>query len=87
MNGIKEAHETLDKWYKNGCVGYLIFFHPPGSDIVDSFQEQVIKLREMSDKVRNLVSGVFDSLQFDKAEFFCGKDGKPDRIKVTRRVE
>ena len=87
MSGIKEAHDTLDKWYKDGCVGYLIFFHPPGSNIVDSFQEQVIKLREMGESLQNSVASVFRLLEFDKAEFLCGRDGKPDRIKVTRRVE
>ena len=90
--GIREAHESLEKWYSDGCVGYVVFFHPPGknpgenSKVVDCYAEEVIKIRELPDGVQVLVNEVFKRLEFDKAEFICDGDGRPDRIKVTRRI-
>ena len=91
--GIKDAHNLLDDWYNDGCVGYVVFFHPPSkipgqnSRIVDCYKEEVIKIREMPEGLQILVGEVFDRLKFDKAEFICGSDGRPDRIKVTGRVK
>ena len=87
MKTIEQAHKYLDEWFDSGTVGNIIFYHAPGGKFVEILEETVIKAREMDKDTQVAFEHFMLSLGIQRGEVVCGKDGRPDRVKVTRRVD
>jgi len=81
MKTLEQAKKCLEEWFNEGAVGNIIFYHSPGSKFIDVIMERVVKCREMESSVETA------KMMVERGEVFRGKDGKPDRIKITRSVE
>ena len=82
---IEQACADIKRWKQNGGVGCLTLFSAPKSHSVDIIGEETIKLFEMDEEHKRAVFRLFDLFDAEKIELFRGKDGLPDRVKVTRR--
>jgi hypothetical protein len=87
MKSEEQCVISFRKWLRNGVVGNIIFYHAPNSEEADCIVEQVIKAREMKPEVRAAFEFLLDELGAERGEFFRDKDGKPDRVRVTRRFD
>jgi len=87
MKTRDECVDALTKWWVNDTVGNIIFYRAPGARYGDAILEQVIKAREMEPHIRAAFEMLMDELGIERAEMFRDKDGKPDRIKVTRKFD
>lgn len=85
MKTLDKTVSAIREWFDEGCVGNLVVFRAPKSQMLDMIGEQTIKLREMDDQTREAVFTVFDLLDSEKIELFRDKDGRPDRVRVIRR--
>jgi len=82
---IEQACEDIKRWKRAGRVGVLSIFAAPKSLNVDIIGEETIKLFEMDEEHKRSVIRLFDLFDSEKIELFRGRDGYPDRVKVTRR--
>jgi hypothetical protein len=87
MKTLEQAKECLEEWFHDGAVGNIIFYHSPGSGFVDVLVERVVKCREMPPDVNEAFCSFMDRLGVERGEVFRNKEGRPDRIKVTRSIE
>ena len=87
MKTIEQAHKYLNEWFENGTVGNIIFYHAPGGRFVEILEETVVKCREMDADTQIAFEHLMSSLDIQRGEVVCGKDGKPDRVKITRSVD
>jgi hypothetical protein len=87
MKSKKEAIDSFTRWYENNTVGMLTFYHAPNASEVDCIIERVIKAREMKPEVRAAFEFLMDELQIERGEMHRNANGKPDRIKLTRRFD
>jgi len=87
MKNLQDAKEYLHRWKKQGNVGTLFFYSWPRSDGFEIIEERVIKTREMDKDTAAAFIFLMESLGIEKGEMRRDKDGKPDRIKFTRRVD
>ena len=87
MKTEDQAVESFRKWYRNNTVGLLTFYHAPNAVEVECIVEQVIKAREMQPQVRAAFEMLMDELDIERGEVFRDKNGKPDRVKLTRRFD
>jgi len=87
MKTLEQAKKCLEEWFNEGAVGNIIFYHSPGSKFIDVIMERVVKCREMPPHINSAFCEFMDEMQIERGEVFRGKDGKPDRIKITRSVE
>jgi len=86
MKNLQDAKEFLHKWKKEGNVGTLFFYSWPKSDGFEIIEERVVKVREMNQDAASAFIFLMETLGIEKGEMHRDKDGKPDRIKYTRRV-
>jgi hypothetical protein len=86
VKSIKQAHDELQAWFDNDCVGVLLTFRAPKSGLVDQIIEETIKMREMDSDTRESVAHLCDVVDSEKIEIHKDKNGYPDRIKVVRRT-
>jgi hypothetical protein len=86
MKTREEAHATLDEWFESGCVGNLIFYRAPRANHVDAIVEQVVKIFEMEEVVRDAFTTFMRLMGVQRGEVHCDKDGNPDRVKLTRSI-
>lgn len=84
MKTKDDAHATLDEWFESGCVGNLIFYRAPRANMVDAIVEQVVKTHEMSAETRRHFEKFMDLMDIQKGEVFRDREGRPDRVKLTR---
>ena len=87
MKSREELHKMLDVWWDDGLVGNLIIYRSPGAMLGDCIIERVLKCREMKPEIRAAFVMVMDELGVDRGEVFRNKNGDPDRIKLTRRLD
>lgn len=87
MKTITQAHEYLDKWFNEGTVGNIIFYHAPGGKFVEILEETVVKAREMDTDTQVAFEHLMASLNTQRGEVVCGKDGRPDRVKIIRSID
>lgn len=87
MKSEEESVASFRSWFRNDTVGNLIFYHAPRSKEAECIVEQVVKAREMKPEIRAAFEMLVDDLGFERGEFWCNEDGKPDRIKGTRRFD
>ena len=87
MKTLEQAKKCLEDWFNDGAVGNIIFYHSPGSGFVEVLVERVVKCREMDGVVKRAFEMFMDELGVERGEVFRNKEGKPDRIKVTRSIE
>ena len=80
-----EGLAAFADWYDSGCVGSITFFRSPDASRIDAIVEETIKLREMTPRVLETASALFDMLDSEKATLYKDKMGLPDRVKVVRR--
>lgn len=80
-----EAHAKLDQWIDDGAVG-VFFLHRSPSGSLRAWTEQVHKLRELSPAVAEGVEAIMEITGGLNLELVSRKDGKPDRIKVTKAL-
>jgi hypothetical protein len=85
MYPIEEAHDLLDRWFDEGCVGNIYFYRAPTNNEVDCFLEQTVKLREMNVGEKKDLDRAFSHWRFERAEVFHDKDYNLDRVKFIRR--
>jgi hypothetical protein len=85
MKSEKEAVESFRSWFRNNTVGLLTFYHAPNAPEVECIIERVVKAREMKPEVRAAFEFLMDELGIEKGELHRNANGKPDRIKFTRR--
>lgn len=85
MKTKANAAAEFQRWIDSGRIGNLIVYHPPGSDMCDFIEEVVIKVREMPPDVAASFLTFMDALNIERGEVFRDKDGRPDRVKLTRR--
>lgn len=85
MKTLEQGLESIRNWYRDECVGNLVIFRAPRSQNVDIVGEQTIKLRELDKETQDAVWKVFDLLDSERMEFYRDRDGRPDRVKVTKR--
>ena len=86
MKSLREAHEILDGWYEQGCIGNIIFYRPPGIDAVDALIEHTVKTREMNEPTKAAFESLIERLGAEKGEFFTNKNGEADRVKFVRGI-
>jgi hypothetical protein len=87
---MKTKSQTIGcftKWFENNTVGNMVIYHAPNSSECEVIIEQVVKAREMKPEVRAAFEFLMDELGIERGEVFRDKDGKPDRIKLTRRFD
>ena len=82
---LAEAHEFLDKFWENKCVGVQFVNRSPAGNL-DVWVDQVLKMRELDEPTQAAISTLVKRQECIRMEIVCSKDGIPDRIKVTRRL-
>ena len=87
MKTLEQAKQCLEDWFNEGAVGNMIFYHSPGSEFVDVLVERVVKCREMPVPTADAFCEFMDDLGMERGEVYRGKDGRPDRVKMTRSIE
>jgi hypothetical protein len=87
MKTKQEVHDLIDQWWEDTIVGNLILYRAPGANVVECILEEVIKIREMEAHVSVAFECLMDGLGAERGEIFRDKNGKPDRVKITRRYE
>lgn len=87
MKSRDEVSRLFEKWWVTDTVGNFIVYRAPGARYGDVILEQVVKAREMEPSIRAAFEMLMDELQIERAEMFRDKDGRPDRIKITRRYD
>jgi len=85
MYSLEEAHDRLDQWFEDGCVGNIFFYRFPGGSEVGCFLEETVKLREMKSSDRADLEKACAHWRFERAEIFHDKDYNLDRVKFIRR--
>lgn len=85
MKSETECIESFRDWFRTNTVGNLIIYHAPNSPECEVILEQVVKTREMRPEVRAAFEFLMDELQIERGEMWRNADGKPDRIKLTKR--
>lgn len=86
MRMISEMLDVIEKWVAEGSVGNLVLYHPPKVRQFGAYIEQTIKARELNDETLAALNVLIKNLGADRGEFYCDKDGNPDRVKVVRAV-
>lgn len=86
MRMISEMIDVLEKWVAEDSVGNLVLYHPPKVSKFGAYIEQTIKARELNDETIAALNTLVKNLGADRGEFFCDKDGNPDRVKIVRTV-
>lgn len=81
-----ELLDVISRWIDDGAVGNFVIYHPPLLSRFGCYLEQTIKAREMNDETREALETLIRNLGADRGEFFCDKEGKPDRVKIVRTV-
>lgn len=84
MKTREEAIKALESWLDGQAVGNIIFYHAPGSDMVDCIVEQVVKINEMKPGIAAAFASFMNGLGIARGEVFTGRDGQPDRVRLTR---
>lgn len=87
MKTRAQLHDTIDKWWEAKNVGNLIIYRAPNSDQADTIIEKVVKVREMEPTTRAAFEMFMDDLGVERGEIARNSDGKPDRVKLTRRFD
>jgi hypothetical protein len=87
MKSLEDIKSVIDKWWRNGMVGNLICYRAPGANDGECIIERVVKAREMRPEVRVAFEMLMDEYGVERGEVFRGSDGKPDRLKFTRRFD
>jgi hypothetical protein len=85
MKGKAEIHEIVDRWWNKKMVGNLIIYRAPNSDGAECIVERVVKGREMKPETRAAFEMFMDDLGIERGEIVRDKDGRPDRVKLTKR--
>lgn len=85
MKTKAEIHRAVDQWWDMNMVGNLILYRAPHSSEAECIIERVIKGREMKPETRAAFEMFMDNLGVERGEVVRDKDGRPDRIKLTRR--
>lgn len=86
MRMISEMIDVLEKWVGEESVGNLVIYHPPKVSRFGAYIEQTIKARELNDETLDALKTLIKNLGADRGEFYCDKDGNPDRVKIVRTV-
>jgi hypothetical protein len=86
MKSLSEVLEDLKFWADREIVGNITFYHPPGKRQYGAYIEQTIKAREMDDETRKAFETLLENLGALKGEFHRDKDGRPDRVKITKAI-
>ena len=85
MKTKAEIHRAVDEWWDMNMVGNLILYRAPHSNEAEAIIERVVKGREMKPETRAAFEMFMDNLGVERGEVVRDKDGRPDRIKLTRR--
>lgn len=87
MKTKEEVLATVEKWWDGNMVGNLILYRAPNSAGAESIIERVIKRREMKPETRAAFEMFMDNLGVERGEVARDSEGRPDRIKLTRRFD
>lgn len=87
MRTLEATIEALKNWHRSDSVGNLIFYRYPGAQLIETIEERVVKVKEMDSDVSAAFILFMDKLGVERGEVFRNSNGKPDRIKLTRRVD
>lgn len=87
MKTEDQCVEALRKWFRDGIVGNLIFYHAPGAKEADCIIERVVKAREMKPEIRAAFEMLMDEMKVDRGEIRRDQSGRPDLLKLTRRFD
>lgn len=87
MKTETELVDAIRTWFRNDTVGNFIAYHAPGAKTGDVILEQVVKAREMKPHIRAAFEMLMDELHIERAEMYRDNQGRPDRIKLTRRFD
>lgn len=84
LDGIKRV---VDQWWRGGMVGNLICYRAPGAESGECIIERVVKAREMRPEIRAAFEMFMDEYGVERGEVFRDNQGRPDRLKFTRRFD
>jgi len=87
MKTRQQIHDAIDKWWDDGSVGNIIIYRAPKATHADCIIEKVVKAREMDPATRTAFEILMDNLGVERGEIARNGDGKPDRVKLTRRFD
>lgn len=87
MKSLDEMKASLEKWWKRGMVGNLICYRAPGAAEGECIIERVVKAREMKPEIRAAFEMFMDEYGVERGEVFRNNEGRPDRLKFTRRFD
>lgn len=86
LKPFSEIIEELTEWADKGSVGNITFYHPPGLQSYGAYIEQTIKVWEMDEETSSAFKTLMENLGALKGEFHRDKDGRPDRVKITKAL-
>ncbi len=87
MKTREQIHDAIDKWWDADSVGNLIIYRAPKATHADCILEKVVKAREMKPAIRTAFEIWMDDLGVERGEVARNGEGKPDRVKLTRRFD
>lgn len=87
MKTEEECLDNLRKWFQGDIIGNILFYRAPNSAGAECIIERTIKAREMEPTTRAAFEMLMDDLDIERGQIIRNKDGKPDRVTLTRRFD
>ena len=88
MKTLEETKRLLEEWHRSDTVGSLMLYRYPKSQLIETIEETVVKVGEMPADVAEAFVKFMDYYKIERGEVIRStKNGKPDRVKYTRRLD